>query len=254
MGRLGFRKRTSFLSSVTLAQISEFSLVLVALGLTIGHLTQGVVNIVALVAIITISVSSYLILYSSKIYRTVGKYMPFFESKSLSEKVFQGDKEFKNHYVLVGNGRLGGEILKSLKKGGKEVVVVDFNPSVVRTLMDEGTDVIFGDIADREIVEKANVKDAKILISTVHDTDDTDELLEILKEESARVPVVVTAADITEAHKFYRRGVNYVIIPRVLSSQYVTLLLEDSNIEKLTSGKLRERHLREIREKKIEEF
>ena len=254
MGRLGFRKRTSFLSSVTLAQISEFSLVLVALGLTIGHLTQGVVNIVALVAIITISVSSYLILYSSKIYRTVGKYMPFFESKSLSEKVFQGDKEFKNHYVLVGNGRLGGEILKSLKKGGKEVVVVDFNPSVVRTLMDEGTDVIFGDIADREIVEKANVKDAKILISTVHDTDDTDELLEILKEENARVPVVVTAADITEAHKFYRRGVNYVIIPRVLSSQYVTLLLEDSNIEKLTSGKLRERHLREIREKKIEEF
>ena len=252
MGRLGFRKRTSFLSSVTLAQISEFSLVLVALGLSIGHLTQGVVNTVALVAIITISASSYLILYSSKIYRAAGKYIPFIEGKTLSEKIFQSEKEFNDHYVLVGNGRLGEEILKSLKKAGKEVLVVDFNPSVVRRLIDEDTDVLFGDIADSEIVDKANIKDAKILISTVHDTDDTIELLEILKEKNARVPTVVTAADTTEARKFYDKGVNYVIIPRVLSSQYVKLLLEDSNIDKLTSGKLRERHLREIREKNIE--
>jgi len=252
MGRLGFRKRTSFLSSVTLAQISEFSLVLVALGLSIGHLTQGVVNTVALVAIITISVSSYLILYSSKIYRIAGKYIPFIEGKALSEKIFQGEKEFKDHYVLVGTGRLGGEILKSMKKSGKEVVVVDFDPSVVRKLIDEGTDVLFGDIADSEIVEKANVKDAKILISTVHDTDDTNELLAILKEKNSRVPIVVTAADIVEARKFYDKGVNYVIIPRLLSSQYVKLLLEDSNIDKLTSGKMRDRHLKEIREIKID--
>ena len=254
MGRLGFRRRTSFMSSVTLAQISEFSLVLAALGLSVGHLTQNAVNVIALVAIITISVSSYLILYSAKAYRLLGKYMPFPQGEVLSEKIFEGEKEFKDHIVLVGTGRLGSEILSSLKKGGKEVVVVDFNPSVVRKLIDEGVDVIFGDVADREIVEKANMKEASLILSTVHDTEDTEELINILKADHIKVPIVATASDESEALKFYNQGVSYVIIPRVLSSQYVKLLLDDSNIEKLLSGKLREKHITEIREKRIEDL
>ncbi|MCH7641373.1 cation:proton antiporter [Patescibacteria group bacterium] len=252
MGRLGFRKRTSFMSSVTLAQISEFSLILVALGLSVGHLTQNTVNIIALVAIITIGASSYLILHSSKAFILFGKRIPFPKGRAISEKIFEGEKEFKNHVVLVGAGRLGGDILKSLKKGGKEVLVVDFDPSVVRKLIDDRVDVVFGDIADKEIIEKANIKEASLLLTTMHDSHGTKELLDILKEENIKVPIVTTASDVTEALVFYKKGVSYVIVPRLLSSQYIALMLAEENIEKLLSGKLRDRHMKEMSERIVD--
>ena len=249
MGRLGFRKRTSFMSSVTLAQISEFSLILVALGLSVGHLTQNTVNIIALVAIITIGASSYLILHSSKAFILFGKRIPFPKGRAISEKIFEGEKEFKNHVVLVGAGRLGGDILKSLKKEGKEVLVVDFDPSVVRKLIDDQVDVVFGDIADKEIIEKANIKEASLLLTTMHDSHGTKELLDIIKEENIKVPIVTTASDVNEALVFYKKGVSYVIVPRLLSSQYIALMLAEENIEKLLSGKLRDRHMKEMSER-----
>ena len=249
MGRLGFRKRTSFMSSVTLAQISEFSLILVALGLSVGHLTQNTVNIIALVAIITIGASSYLILHSSKAFILFGKRIPFPKGRAISEKIFEGEKEFKNHVVLVGAGRLGGDILKSLKKEGKEVLVVDFDPSVVRKLIDDQVDVVFGDIADKEIIEKANIKEASLLLTTMHDSHGTKELLDILKEENIKVPIVTTASDVKEALDFYKNGVSYVIVPRLLSSQYISLMLAEENVEKLLSGKLRYRHMKEMSER-----
>src|SRR3989344_1768079 len=63
---LGFRNRTSFLASVTVAQISEFSLILMAVGLTFSHVTSEMVALVAAVGIVTITLSSYLILYGDK--------------------------------------------------------------------------------------------------------------------------------------------------------------------------------------------
>ena len=249
MGYLGFRKRTSFMAGLAIAQISEFSLVLVALGLKVGHISNDLVNVITLVGIITISVSSYLILNSSKFYKKVSKYLNVFQRKTLEEKVLEEDKDFIDHVILIGVGRLGGEMIWNLKKKGKNIVAIDFNPSTVRGLLDEGYDVLFGDISDEEILEKANMKKAELIISTVHDPDDTEELLSFLKDENIRVPVIVTASNVSEALKYYQKGASYVIIPRILSSHYVSLLLEDNQINQLYSGKLREKHLRELREK-----
>lgn len=250
MGILGFRKRTSFLTSVAVAQISEFSLIIAALGLKLGHVSNYLVNIVTLVAIITIGTSSYLILNSSKIYKKLNKYLSVFQRKVLAEKILEGEKDFVDHIVLIGVGRLGSEVLWNLKKKGKEVVTIDFNPDIVRSLIDEGYDVLFGDLRDGEILDKSNMKKAELIISTVHDPDDTNELLGFMKYENIRAPVIVTASDTTEALEYYRKGVSYVIIPRILSSHYVSLLLDDSQMNKLVSGKLRETHLRELREKR----
>ncbi len=249
MGYLGFRKRTSFLASMAVAQISEFSLVIVALGLRVGHISQEVVSLITLVGIVTISASSYLILNSTKLYKSFGRYLSIFQRKVLTEKVLENEKEFSDHTVLIGSGRLGSEILRSLKESGKEVVVIDFDPKIVRHLIDQEIDVLFGDINDQEILEKANLKGAKLIVSTMFDTDGTKELLGLIKEGNIRSPVVVTAAETKGALRFYQQGADYVIIPRVLSSHQVALLLEDSHIGQLLSGQLREKHLKEIREK-----
>lgn len=78
MGYMGYRKRTGLLAGFTVAQISEFSLILVALGYTLGHLSQESVGLVTLVGLITISASTYMILYSHHIYTFLAPYLHIF--------------------------------------------------------------------------------------------------------------------------------------------------------------------------------
>src|SRR3989344_2478527 len=84
MGFLGFRKRTSFLSGISLAQISEFSLIIVFLGNKLGHIPQNVVTLITLVGLITFTISSYMIANSNSLYQNLSSYFKIFEKKSLS--------------------------------------------------------------------------------------------------------------------------------------------------------------------------
>ncbi len=72
MGVMGYRKRTGFLAGLTVAQISEFSLILAALGVSLGHIENEIVGLVTLVGLITIGLSTYLILYSQTALRLSG--------------------------------------------------------------------------------------------------------------------------------------------------------------------------------------
>ncbi|MDX5435979.1 MAG: cation:proton antiporter, partial [Pontibacter sp.] len=79
MGILGYRKRTSFLAGLTVAQISEFSLIFAALGLSLGHIPPETVGLVSLVGLITIGLSTYMILYSHNLYNTFSPMLDIFE-------------------------------------------------------------------------------------------------------------------------------------------------------------------------------
>ncbi|MBI1919056.1 cation:proton antiporter, partial [Candidatus Microgenomates bacterium] len=171
MGLLGYKKRTSFFTGLAIAQISEFSFILVALGGELGHISSSVVGMITLVGIITFTISSYLILYNNKLYTLFEPFLGIFERKSISTK---GDKfaVFKNHIVLVGVNRMGTKIMNTLTRQTDKLVVVDFNPDIIKKLTEGNVTTIFGDISDPEVLEKANVKKAKLIISTVTDLDD----------------------------------------------------------------------------------
>ena len=81
MGLLGYTKRNSFLAGLTVAQISEFSLILIALGVKLGHLTNEILSLVTVIGLITIAGSSYMIIYANKIYPHLSKYLKIFQEK-----------------------------------------------------------------------------------------------------------------------------------------------------------------------------
>ena len=248
MGFLGFRRRTSFQVAVTSAQVSEFSLIFVALGGRLGLIEEKIINLTAAVALVTIVLSTYLIIHSSKIYRVLSPYLKIFERKNLTDKPLREEKEFSDHVVLVGAGRLGSNILKGLRRKGHEVIVVDFDPSVVKNLETAQISVIYGDISDPEIFEKALGKNPKMIISTVFDHEDTHFILKEVKNLRSAIPVVVTAAESQAALDFYRQGATYVIIPRLLSSHLVERYLLTSDFADLISGTLRKEHLEELKQ------
>jgi Kef-type K+ transport system membrane component KefB/Trk K+ transport system NAD-binding subunit len=252
MGILGFRRRTSFHVAVTSGQISEFSLIFVALGSRLELVGEKVVNSVIAVAIVTIALSTYSIIYSSKIYKNLAPYLKVFQRKALSEKPIGEEKEFSDHVILVGAGRLGQNLLKNLRKKGYEVVVVDFNPNVVKALERVQIPVIYGDVSDLEILEKAIGKNPKLVISTVVSGEDTDHLLTEVKELTGKVPLVVTAPSPSQAMAYYKKGASYVIVPRILSSNLIEKFLFTRDFEDLKEGTLRREHLEELSNNNLE--
>lgn len=246
LGRLGFRKRTGFMSGLSLAQVSEFSLIIMFLGLKAGFISNDVVSIITLTALITIAVSSYLLVFATKIYRGVEKYLVFFETETNTQE--QTKKTLlSDHVVLIGCNRLGWEVLKQLQKQDKKTLVIDFNPQVINALKETEVEYLFGDVTDPEIWEQANIAKASVVISTVFDPDDTLELLDSLKSVQPKPVIFVTSAERDWAVKFYNRGADYVIVPRVLSGHQVAHLLTNQKLAEIREGHLKKEHLEELR-------
>lgn len=212
MGVLGFRARTSFLASVTVAQISEFSLILVALGLRLGHFDDDVVTLITAVGMITIAGSSYLIQYAEPIYEHLRGPLSIFERRHPLEKASDRPKKRSNHVVLIGCKRTGPQILAALLKDGKKVTVVDIDPSVVQDLLDRGIDAVYGDATDPDIREEIGVHAAKTVISTMNDFPAQRDLVRHIRHTNKKTTIVCGADDVENGNALYAAGCTYVLM------------------------------------------
>ncbi len=219
MGIMGYKKRTSFMCGVTVAQISEFSLILAALGMKLGHLDSQIVSLITGVGIITITISSYLILYSEKVFSKISKYLSIFEKKiKKGESAY--DFEFRKPVVLIGAHRIGKNIAVHLHK--EDLLIIDFDPDIAGEMKRKGYTVLFGDIADEEILEKSNLESSRLVICTSPDFEDNLRILDKAKTVKRNKPkVILRAEDELDAKAFYKKGADYVIIPHLTSGQYI---------------------------------
>jgi Kef-type K+ transport system membrane component KefB len=169
MGALGYRKRTGFLAGLTVAQISEFSLIFVAMGVSLGHVTQDALGLVTMVGLVTIAASTYMITYSHQLYPVFEPVLGIFERKGTprepNEAGFHRGISFQ--IVVFGLGRFGTAIGLRLHRRGIRVLGVDFNPSAVRRWRDLGLDAEFGDASDPEFVAELPLQGVSWAVCTV---------------------------------------------------------------------------------------
>ncbi len=250
MGIEGYSKRTSLLTGMTTAQISEFSLILVALGAAVSHITSEIVSLVTVVGIVTITGSAYMINYNDEIYERIGKWLKVFERKKLIEHKANLPKEMKGHAVLFGYHRLGYDIAQKLQKMDVPEVIVDFDPDVIDGLLKQKKKCMYGDMGDSELLERLNLKDAKIVISTVPSLSDNLVLLHRLKEVRSKAIKVITADQIDDALELYEAGADYVILPHFLGGEHASILIEEFTLNPRRKVAIKAKHLRQLLEKK----
>jgi len=230
MSMMGFKSRPAFLTGISLAQISEFSLILVALAYQLGILPKTIVSMIVIIAVITFTISSYLITYDEKLYRMLKRVLKPFESLAIYgfDLEYIPEKEADYKIILCGCDRIGQVILESAQKLKKSILVVDFNPELIKRLMKDRIHCIYGDISDAEIMDKLNFRKADIVISTIPDYDDNMMLVKKVKRVNKKAVVIVTADDIDDALELYNQGTDYVILPHLLGGDHVSLLLQET--------------------------
>ena len=215
MGFLGYRSRTAFLAGLTVAQISEFSLILGALGLTLGHISPETMGLITLVGLITISVSTYMIIYSQPLYDVLAPRLKLFERGRPHREISPGDvpDDAIPQALVFGLGRYGLGIARCLRERGWRVLTVDINPDLVRTGDPAGYPVIFGDAEDPEFIATLPLERVQWVISTARERHVNASLLTTLRHlgYAGRSAITVQADD--EVALFEQAGADIILTP-----------------------------------------
>ena len=243
----GYKKRTNFLAGSSLAQISEFSLILTLLGFTLGHIPQEVMSLAVLIAIFTIGVSSYSIYYSHNIFNKISRALNIFEGKKHGLKV---KPHAAYEVVLFGYHRIGHKIERALKKQNIPFVVVDYNPKVVLDLARRNIDCIYGDASDKEFLEELGLHKAHLIISTIPDLEANLAIKEKLKEMRSSAIFIATTEQPRTALDLYKQGVDYVVIPHHLGGDYIAEMIEKFNMERSHYKKKGQAHYQELQKER----
>ncbi|MFO7826947.1 MAG: cation:proton antiporter family protein [Cyclobacterium sp.] len=221
MGVMGYKKRTSFLAGLTVAQISEFSLIFAGLGLSIGHINEETVGLITLVGLITIGLSTYLILYSHPIYEFIAPALSIFERKNIKDPFLQDQTGKTYELIIFGFGRFGSKIADILDQQ-KEIkyLGVDFDPQVVQQEKEAGRDVVFADMEDPEIFDQIPFQTSKCVISTVPILDSSKHLVETLINNDFKGKIYLTALKAKDQALFKESGADKVLIPHHMAATH----------------------------------
>ncbi len=242
LGFLGYRKRTSFLTGISLSQVSEFSLILVFMGDKLGHINKETVSIITLVGIISFVSSTYFILGGKKLYIKIGHWFSFLEKKhNKTEQVLMtkdGFDDLKEHVIIIGGDQMGQTILDALEEKDADVVLVDFDPSVVKKLEHRNVHQLFGDISDLDIQERAKLDRARLVISTIPDVEDNLILLKELQHENRKAKIVVMALDSHDAKLLYNAGADYVVLPHLAGGRQMAKIIKEDKLDEMKALKL----------------
>jgi Kef-type K+ transport system membrane component KefB len=235
MGLMGYRKRTVFLTGLSLAQISEFSLIFMAMGLSIGHVDEQALDLVTLVGLITIGISTYMITYSHQLYEWLEPLLgPFEREVPHREDRDAGLGKWQKFDVLLfGLGRYGMGIARRLRQHGLKVLAVDFNPEVIGTLGEQDMAVIYGDANDPEFIGSLPLGCAKWAVSAVpehrtgltHD-DPRAALIQALRFHGFTGRIAVPAQRAIDIDRLREAGADLVFLPfQDAADQAVALML-----------------------------
>ncbi len=248
MKGFGYTKRTNFMVGVTLSQISEFSLIILGLGVAMGHILPKVLNTMILTLVITILLSTYMTIYSEPFYQKISRFLKLFESKKIREK--RKERKVKQEYdaILFGYNRIGFSILNSLKKIKKKYLVVDFNPDTIRDLTKFNIPALYGDAFDLELLEDLPLDKVKLVVSTIPDMETNKLLIEAVRNVNTDAIIVLRAHSIDDALTLYKEGANYVLTPHFLGGEYLAKMIKESKLDRKDYDSEKRKHIEVLKQ------
>lgn len=224
MGYMGYRKRTGFLAGLTVAQISEFSLIFMAMGLTVGHVNEAAVGLVTLVGLITISLSTYMILYSHTLYAWFEDSLNIFERRIPQHSQSDAQLPASQNYevILFGLGRYGSAIYERLSEANLKILAIDFDPDNVQAWRRRNIPAIYGDMADPDFLAYLPLYNTRWVIAAtpivsvaLTHNDPRLMLIESLKQHGYAGRIAVAAQHAHDAERLRQKGADLILMPFV---------------------------------------
>ncbi len=237
MGWMGYRKRTGFLAGLTVAQISEFSLILGSMALSLGHIDAPVLGLITLVGLITIGVSTYMILYSHQLYDRLAPWLSVFERRVAHAEDPDRTKAATGQVadaIIFGLDRYGSRIGEGLQARGWRVLGIDFDPEAVQEAERRGWPARYGDAEDPELIRSLPVGGCRWVVCTSPLAETNLTLLDALRQQGYRGRVALTARMPSDADRLTRAGADLILCPCFDAADRAVERLRPANAGRVT--------------------
>lgn len=227
IGGMGYGRKTAFLTGVTLAQTSEFSFILAGLAMGKGLIGDEVMLVTAMVGVVTIAISSYLINSSHPIFAWLLKQgafrFRFLEGKpEVTDRIVHAGHGLQGHVIVVGMNALGREIVGRLAAKGQDVLAVDTDPVKLEGLPGRA---LLGSVDYLSVLQEAGYEKAKLIVSALQ-IEETNDLL-AYRGKSVGVPCAIHVVDLSVVDNLLQLEVDYLMVSKVdgVKAQLRTLMV-----------------------------
>lgn len=215
---LGYHRKTAFLVGLSLTQVSEFGFVIAGTGVALGALTLTQASVLVAVTFITILVSSPMIGRGHQLYYAMHLVMKRFPKifKETAEGHVSEEAEgypIRDHVVVCGYGRVGRYIGRALQMSGIPFLVVDYNQSTLRTLTESGIATVYGDPADKAVLDFAQVDQARSIVIAIPDRHTQEMVIGNALSLNRRIKIICRSHHEEDQRHLKSLGVQTIVQP-----------------------------------------
>ncbi len=219
----GFNAKTAFFTGLGLVQIGEFSFVLAGVGLNEGVISQDIYSMTLAAAVITMALTPFAISLASPAFRRLEKsrFARLLNSRPSSD--WPSPKwRLTGHAVICGHGRVGSTLSAILERRNLSYLVIDIDPRVIAKLRTAGVPCIYGDASNPEILARASLEKARILISTLGGSIDIELTVRNARQINQGLDIVARVHRDSDAALLKDIGVSELVRPEFEAGLEIT--------------------------------
>lgn len=230
--------RASLLPSINLAQISEFSLVVIQTGVLANHISKETSSAASFAFVVLAVLSTFVMGRSDQVTRGLIGLLKGIGLRDLDHK-HEGEGHEGGHgearrIVILGFFRAASALLAEIERRNppvlEQITVIDFNPLVFRTLTDRGMHVVYGDISNVDTLVHAGVGKAELIILSIPDSllkgADNEKLVRHVRSLNPTAKIVATAEILANVNDLYEAGADYVTVTRLSDAHELYKVIE----------------------------
>jgi Kef-type K+ transport system membrane component KefB len=230
--------RASLLPAINLAQISEFSLVVIQTGITAGHIKTETASAASFAFVVLAVLSTFVMVRSGEITKGLIGPLKRIGLRDLDHVHHEGGHEGghgeTNRIVVLGFFRAASALLSQIERQNEslleQITVIDFNPNVFRILNERGVHVIYGDISNVDTLVHAGIGKAEIIILSVPDSllvgANNEKLVRHVRTLNPTARIVATADLLSNVNDLYAAGADYVTVTRLTDAGELFSVIE----------------------------
>ncbi len=221
--------RVSAMAGTALAQIGEFSFVMLGVAATYQLLEPTHASNLMAAAVFSMLLTPFALSMAPALAAGVGKFRSLTRLMDVTtaEEVSESSVKMKDHIIIGGYGLAGHDLAEALKNAEFPHLIVDINPENVRLGLKRGEPISYGDITSAEVLELLGASRAKSFVVVVNDQTAIEQAVKAAKSVNPNLHILVRTRYLQDVHRLTEAGAADVVVSEtVTAAEVVTTILK----------------------------